>query len=1217
MNMKRELKTVFCSSLLVLVTACGGGGGSASSSLLTGGSSGGSGGTGNPDAISIELGDSPTTEEQESVVVSTAGISSSGGSITSMEWVQIENGAPEVSIVESTDSVTVDIPNVRQDTSVALRLTVTDSDGNTASEIFIIEVLADTVSIAGMPMMYSHPPSVAESVELSIGTFDNVGAIDWAVVAAPGGSALTTLSGTTGTVEFTPDVAGTYTIRATAQFDNESLETTFVAAAGLTFNAATIRGVDDDLEREILDVIESQSWIASSELTEGQLEVLLGGSELFTVIGFDASLGLLVEYDGSSADAKTLLEEIRLQAGVDSVSYRIHEGFAVERAELIPNDGGAFDDLGENWHLEYINAPAAWDITTGSSAVAIGISDNGYNVEHVDISGRVFEILTDEVSVHGTRAVGAIGALSNNGVGITGINWVSDMIIGGMGVEGIEGLFKLDTVKVVNSSWAIPGLIDRDFDPLDPSAVEQRDQYAIEVSRSFRRIAQTNLARLFVWPAGNGIDNGGGNANGVYGIDARHHSGALHYDDKSSLNKQGNVIFSAAVLPDGRLPYYSNFGLSADLAAPTSYQSTVLDDGFDSSSSFGDGNSGYSGTSASAAVVSGVASLIYSLDPSLTGEQVKQILVDSASSFVTERYVARNSSATETLAEPIPIVDAEAALILAQEVISGRVVVGIEIPDPFTREVDVDVVSMDAGYTVVSIDWELSSSTDGSTNWAVESNSLTVGDSFTATLDATNNYHRVVADITIENTATSAQSVVQKTETFAYSEITVTTSETVSLANVAGVSVAPDLLDSDDFGESDTTDGSGELTMFVMPGSYKLRGSVASFEGAATRFTVDGSSDLDLIMVMSPDGVENTGALSGFVTDEDGTALENAVVRISGGAQTNGFFASSTTDSNGYYVFSNVSKFDSGGTIISEFLVEASLDGFSASLRNDVSIVSGEDTTENLVLLEPRPFINIYSDDFESGDNNWEAEGFWNQVDLAATDIANAAVDLGNTSLPPDEAGPQGLLPDPVSGAVAWWYGEVNTGSFIGTNTSTPGNLDGGDSSQANSGTLTSPSINLLDADRAFLRFKTWWEIESVNPNASGFDLMRVQISTNGGSSYTTLRLLNPFVDPNDSDRDHKGFTTAGFNRMPLWVNEEIDLSDYAGNQVLLRFSFSTEDALFNGFRGWIVDEFVVGDYTVGASSKPSAPVSAKHQEFLRVHRKPQVYDVPESIRRM
>ncbi|MFL0804998.1 MAG: S8 family serine peptidase [Agarilytica sp.] len=1196
-----------------LVFSCGGAPGE-SGGVSGSGSSGGGGASSNNRAVTVDLGDSQVVQEQTSVTLTPASVSSTEGDIESYAWSQVPNGAPSVVLVPSGSSVTFDLPDVRRQENVVLLLTATDSAGNTGSSSVTIEVTPDTISIAGMPLMYSQPPKLNEGFTLSVGTEDVIGDIDWLVVSAPVGSSFSGATSSASALSFIPDTVGEYSVRVTAEFDDESIETTFTVVRDLEFDEDTIKGQESTALNQILDIVESQSWVSSAELSVDAVSSIVETVEGFTVVGVQADMGVLVEYDGESAVALDAIEELRLLSGIDNVSSRLFEGDDVPREEVIPNDGSAFDDLGDNWHLEYINAPEAWDITTGSSDVVIGVSDTGFNVEHADISGRVFELLTDEQSVHGTHAVGTIGAQSNNGTGITGINWVSDLLLTGVGLDAIQGLFKSDSVKVVSSAWAIPGYISSTFDPLDAVAVGERDEYSIEVTRSYRRLAQSNLERLFVWPAGNGIGNGQGNTNSIHGVKGIHHSPALHYDDKMRLVKQGNVVFAGAVLPDGRLAYYSNYGEAVDLAAPTSFRSTALNDGFDESDSFADGDSGYAGTSASASVVSGVASLIYSLNPDFTGAQVKSILIRSASALVTERYTTPGSSETEALDTPIPIVDAEAALLLAQQIINDRIVFSYSVPNPFVREAEISVLSEDELYEVVSIDWTLASSADGESSWQVVSNNLAASNSFSASLDSDDRYHRVTADVVVSEIADGSQSTVSIEEFFSYSEVGVTAVETVTLDEISGVSLVPDLIDGADFGAASNTNGSGQETIYVVPGSYKLRGSSAGYEDAATRFTAYAGNDLNVVLVMSPDAIDDTGALSGFVEDEDGAPLENAVVRISGGQQTNGFFASVLTSTNGYFVFSNLSKLDSAGSPIESFLLEASLDDYSNSIRNAVRVVSGEDTTENLVLLEPRPYDDVFVDDFESGVNDWVATGFWNQVDLVATDIANSVVDNGNTSLPTGETGPQALLPEPVSGAVSWWYGEVSTGSFIGVNTSAEDALTGGTSDDENEGTLQSPEIDLVSATTPFLRFRTWWEIESVNPNSNGYDLLEVQISIDDGASYETLRLLNPFVDPNDTDRDHKPFTTAGFNRQPLWVVEEIDLTEYAGRSVLIRFSFDTVDALYNGFRGWILDDLIVGDYTlsVGGVSKPTVFESESYQQYLELHKKPQVFEYIE-----
>lgn len=83
------------------------------------------------------------------------------------------------------------------------------------------------------------------------------------------------------------------------------------------------------------------------------------------------------------------------------------------------------------WHLKKIGAPAAWDISTGSSSVIIAIIDSGVDPGHPDLAGKLLQGYnfysnnydTKDVTGHGTAVAGVAAAITNNGVGVAGVGW--------------------------------------------------------------------------------------------------------------------------------------------------------------------------------------------------------------------------------------------------------------------------------------------------------------------------------------------------------------------------------------------------------------------------------------------------------------------------------------------------------------------------------------------------------------------------------------------------------------------------------------------------------------------------------------------------------------------------------------------------------------------------------------------------------------------------
>ena len=101
------------------------------------------------------------------------------------------------------------------------------------------------------------------------------------------------------------------------------------------------------------------------------------------------------------------------------------------------------------------------------------------------------------------------------------------------------------------------------------------------------------------------------------------------------------------------------------------------------------------------------------------------------------------------------------------------------------------------------------------------------------------------------------------------------------------------------------------------------------------------------------------------------------------------------------------------------------------------------------------------------------------------------------------------------------------------------------------------------------LRFDAWWEIESVNP--ASFDVMDVAIYDVAANTTTSLGMLNPGADP-ASGPFGRPFTSGGLDTPPVWAPNSVDVSAFAGKTIQLVFGFNTGDGLYNGFRGWLLD---------------------------------------------
>lgn len=401
---------------------------------------------------------------------------------------------------------------------------------------------------------------------------------------------------------------------------------------------------------------------------------------------FDAVNQWQIEIEASTLEE--IEEKCRLLEELDEVESAMCDYADEITTCAVPDDpwnSYSFDEespAGGNWGIEAIEALSAWDYDEYFHHIDVGVVDNGVYLEHEDLNG-VVQLCSEYASNnipnnHGNSVAGIIGAKANNQVGSTGILWdttiltvdtfpdssagqtfiASSMVYSGLIACVQEG------AKVVNFSLGLT-LYSTDT-PATETRIASR---AAEASDYMKNLLDAGYDFIVVQSAGNGYSDThvafDSIYNGFFCAVTATNTGksaevAKEVNDRIIIVGAAENLLDKCYQQAVTTTVASCGGPQVDICAPGRSIYSLSYTEANPSSSYGT----WTGTSMAAPIVAAVCALTWSVNPTLTAAQVRDIVIAEEN---TPYVVADNTSSQHPLVDTYRMVNAKCSVLAAIE----------------------------------------------------------------------------------------------------------------------------------------------------------------------------------------------------------------------------------------------------------------------------------------------------------------------------------------------------------------------------------------------------------------------------------------------------------------------------------------------------------------------------------------------------------------------